>query len=894
MDAYFSAEPSCNDTLYNAYTAPAPCTPSPCAITDLSTGNQSNCLPGVPVYTQQIIVTYNDAPASGTLNVNGQAFGITGSPQTCTLLALDANGADIDVTAFFSDDPACTRTETDMFSAPSGCAPLIWTGNTSTDWHDMTNWSPNEIPTQFNPVTIPSVPTGGVFPVIATGSPFNGNSNNIIIETGASIDVQAGRILFVRGNITTADPVDLGNGIISMIGTGLTFYLSGHITMGKLDIQSCTVEFEGATTNSLSVKEHIQLVFGTLNANNGEVTLLSTAAGTAYLDEFTFSGNYLGEITVQRYVTPGSGLGQRYFGVATNNSSITGLDQTYTGYPLGALVPDNCATGLLTSSSPYSNLMRWNEDGPYPTSCYLEGWEAINDANNLTLGRAYSGWMNDASIISTSGTPVSGPVFYTNLDNSGNGNVETDGWHLLSNPYPTPLEMAAVSNAGFTSPQYYDGASGSFLGTYQPIMPMTNIPIMQGFVAQTAGPNDWSVSNADRSSTYMSEWYSNESWFDYKLEVNVSGNGHADITYVYYNEENTLDFDDFGDCLKRESDYGQPTLYTLFNNENMSLNGMHVSDLGQSIPMGLNPGADGTFELNCSGLESFPSQTTIYIEDLQTGVYHNIENGPLTFAANVLDVEARFVIHFVPAIEVNASPVSCDGSLGIITVDNPDVRTFELNNNGSTISNGTLNTLNEAVAAGNYELTVYDQYGGSQTYSVEVNELETISAAFVLSEMAIEVGNSILLENVTLGSNHSVWNIEGTTLENITELTYTFDEVGVFEIALTVQNDDCNDVKTEQITVFEKTTTDILDVNDFAGIQVRSHNNVIVVDLSNSALEGSTEVEVVNFLGQILAKKLLNAKEIRQIEVNVASDGYYLVKVINKQQSNTYKVLLAK
>lgn len=93
-----------------------------CAITDLSAANQTACNPATNAYDQNIVVTYSNPPASGTLIVNGQSFAITTSPQTVTLRALTANGAAVDVTASFSADGACTRTSTSLFTAPAACS----------------------------------------------------------------------------------------------------------------------------------------------------------------------------------------------------------------------------------------------------------------------------------------------------------------------------------------------------------------------------------------------------------------------------------------------------------------------------------------------------------------------------------------------------------------------------------------------------------------------------------------------------------------------------------------------------------------------------------------------------------------------------------------------------
>jgi len=96
-------------------------TPTGCMITALAAGSQSPCNTVDNTYTQEVIVTYTSPPGAGTLDVNGQSFAIGTSPQTVTLTGLNSDGADVDVTAVFSDDALCTFTSLALFTAPSPC-----------------------------------------------------------------------------------------------------------------------------------------------------------------------------------------------------------------------------------------------------------------------------------------------------------------------------------------------------------------------------------------------------------------------------------------------------------------------------------------------------------------------------------------------------------------------------------------------------------------------------------------------------------------------------------------------------------------------------------------------------------------------------------------------------
>lgn len=105
----------------------------PCSISALALGTQTACNAADNTYTQQITVTYTNAPSSGTLVVNGQNFAIGASPQTVTLTGLAANGLPVNVTVSFSASPSCTFSSNNLFTAPGSCsASPVCTPNNGT------------------------------------------------------------------------------------------------------------------------------------------------------------------------------------------------------------------------------------------------------------------------------------------------------------------------------------------------------------------------------------------------------------------------------------------------------------------------------------------------------------------------------------------------------------------------------------------------------------------------------------------------------------------------------------------------------------------------------------------------------------------------------------------
>ena len=94
---------------------------SQCTITAITAGTQTICDPITNVYTQEVTVTYSAPPGTGTIDINGQSFPITGSPQTVILTNLVATDqVPVDVTAGFSDE-LCPFTENALFTPALDC-----------------------------------------------------------------------------------------------------------------------------------------------------------------------------------------------------------------------------------------------------------------------------------------------------------------------------------------------------------------------------------------------------------------------------------------------------------------------------------------------------------------------------------------------------------------------------------------------------------------------------------------------------------------------------------------------------------------------------------------------------------------------------------------------------
>ena len=770
------------------------------------------------------------------------------------------------------------------------CTQNVWTGATDSEWSEPTNWTCQVVPAN----TCLSAPTANDTVIIPAGSTVTPvitgaqGAASLTVSSGSSLIIDGS--LEVCGNIAHDGMAFTGNGYLKLVGSS-SQELSGSGTFGfvVLDNTSGAQVLQGS---SMGVDSALILSNGTFT-NGGTFSLNSGSTGTAYLDDFSGAGSYAGDLTVNRYVSSGVGLGQRLFGSAVSGSTVSGLDGTYSAYPNGYVIPLlGCFPNSIDPLSPYSNLFSYDEN--VPTFCSQAGWFA-EDASSLSLtpGEGYSGWMLDGSNITVSGSPNSGPQNSAVLS-STNTNTAAAGWHILSNPYPSPVLTSEVTNGtGLTSVQYYEGSSGAYSGTYQPaLVSGSTIPVMQGFTALSTGTGSLALDNPDRVASTNGFFAKSNDWFAYRLDMEISIDGSKDVTYLYYSDNSSSQFDELGDCEKRESDSNKPTLYTRSNTQMMSLNGLHLNDLGSSVPMGLITPIQSMATINFTGMTDFPVNTTIYLEDKVNGVFHNLINGDYTFTSDPSENGTdRFEIHFVLPVSFNLVEPTCANTNGAIIDNTNDGREYNIFNEGLVVGIGVLNGSSNELAAGDYTIEVYDQYGGFQTYDFTVDVITPVTAGIISSASAIESGESIDFEFNGADAYTYEWAVNGQVVAQTEMFSYEFTTPGQYVVEVFAANDICDAIATRIIDVAEK-STGVIEIGN-GSLSIYESDGDVVLNFTNIN-EGKVEASVYNLLGQELASVVLESSG-KQIIQNVNwADGYYLVKVQIGQQVVNETILITK
>ena len=484
------------------------------------------------------------------------------------------------------------------------------------------------------------------------------NGTNLYVESGATLyvathyDNQAGSTLInsgevrVSGNFNNSGTPEVDE-LVVLDGSGPQFVTGLTRFNDILEIEksgsSATV-----TSGTVEIMNILRLNSGVMNAN-GNTVIRSTSSGTGLVDDFSdpsYNGVLTGNLRVQRWL-PSNGF--HYIGSAVNTANVSELSEIgLYGPDGGQTVPQpDCNPNYLAYGSPYGAMFEWHEDGPWLVpGCQQSGW-FVRSAGTMTNARGYAIIGAAGQVIEIGGsegnTSELSTVTYSGLSNT---NPTGDGWHMVSNPFPSPMVWYAPPS-GFDGQAQIWQTSGSYNGTYQPMLPSpaSLIASSQGFMVRTSsGPSSFALPQSYRSlgdPPFYKEDLSNT------FDIIVQAEGFADKTRVRFGTDVTNGFDSMADANKLKARGAQPTLQTRLRGIDYSINSLSLEDHPMTVPMDLIPGISGDFKFTAKHLDQFTVEAHVYLEDLKLNKIQELTINPVyTFSADESDDPERFLLHF--------------------------------------------------------------------------------------------------------------------------------------------------------------------------------------------------------------------------------------------------------
>ncbi|WP_345123998.1 T9SS type A sorting domain-containing protein [Hymenobacter antarcticus] len=523
---------------------------------------------------------------------------------------------------------------------------FTWLGTVSTNWYTAANWSCNQVPDSTSTTLIPA--GMGNYPALSTAAVI---IRNLTVTSGATVSTSGN--LRLKGNLLNNGTLNTASASLFCAGTtAQTLGGSGPLRFLNLTVANPA----GVTLQApLGLRRVLRLAIGNL-ASNGNLTLESDASGTAMVLNPAGGGLVTGAATAQRYVSPAlnAGLGYRHF--ASPVAGATVADLRGPGFPAPVVNPAYNTAPDPFVVTPFPTVFTYGEQRLTTTgnSTFDFGWQSPALGDPLAAGQGYTVNLAPATL-SLTGTLRTGnqPVTLTR------GATANSGWQLLGNPYPAPLNWDNLARpTGMNNALYTFQSSGQYAGSYVSYVNNVGpaganlVASGQAFFGRVGLPATVTLTFTDaaRETVYSSPVQNRgtaETRPLLELELKAPTAGTLpDVLYVYQEAGATAAFDSYYDALKVILNGGQqPTLYQQAGPESLSIQGLPVGNQSQALPLGVNAPTAGTFTFTPQRLDNFPPATTLFLEDRQTGTWHNLRTGAYTATLAQGLSTARFVLH---------------------------------------------------------------------------------------------------------------------------------------------------------------------------------------------------------------------------------------------------------
>ena len=413
------------------------------------------------------------------------------------------------------------------------------------DWKTAATWVENKVPSKAYNVFI----TGST----VTDTTTTGRCNNLTINAGGKLTVEAGKSLAVKGNMliksdatSTGSFIDAGTGTTVTGSTSVERYTTGNLDGGWPKPALITWHYVSSPVSGGTIASYMGSLLNYWNEPANTWSPMTLPLTTPLLP----NKGYAAATTSNQVITFTGGI------LNTADQNVTGLTRTGAGL----------YSGFNLIGNPYPSALQWNA--------------AVVDRTNI--GSSAYLWNGSTYLTFTT----------------------SDGYVI-----PAEQGFGVMVNSGFTS--------GSI-----------------------------TLRNASRAHSVSS--YLKNSPVE-KLSLKVNGNNLEDFTSIRFNTEATEGFDNEFDAYKIWGISACPQIYTMTTDDNLSINSLPEMTTQTVIPVGFMAGANDTYSITASGLESFSPGTDIYLEDLLLNKTQNLNTNPVyEFTVTAGTGTHRFNIHFSP------------------------------------------------------------------------------------------------------------------------------------------------------------------------------------------------------------------------------------------------------
>ncbi|MGM0582048.1 MAG: T9SS type A sorting domain-containing protein [Bacteroidota bacterium] len=368
--------------------------------------------------------------------------------------------------------------------------------------------------------------------------------SNSLTQSIAEIDV--------KGDFINDGTYTHNNNLVRFAQAG-TKNISGAnpISFYDLAVEGGTVNVDGTVDleNTMTFAGTPTVDFD--GTGSGVFTLKSTPTRDASIGDAT-GVTLNGNLNVERAVYTLRGDGKGYHMVGFPISGATVGEVQGSGFAITGTFTGASTTG--TQGDGYASVFSYDQS---VSGDFTNGYTAFpgsggSTASEFEHGTGYFMFTYDGDApgtISTTGTVFTGE-FTKSLPYTANGNVPTEdeGWHLISNPYPSAINWDLVTTSNTESDAWLWNPNA---GAWEALADGANATIPQGqafFLRSLSGDGSITINEDDKVSDFKSFYKSPEPAQIFK--VGLDNGSYVDYTYIGLKEGATFNYDGTDDASR--------------------------------------------------------------------------------------------------------------------------------------------------------------------------------------------------------------------------------------------------------------------------------------------------------------------------------------------------------
>lgn len=683
--------------------------------------------------------------------------------------------------------------------------------------------------------------TGSIWSTSRTGSPapstatFN-CSATMVLQSPDVVDMGAGPFnlfeLYVENgstlNLTAAPDIDICGNAVDVDGAVTTnmfneveFLNEGPATLGgdavAVNFETLIANGEGLTVvglDTVNIWTELRVENDDFDASATRLNLRSDANGTARLAPVIAPDTYTGSLTMERYVPAGTTNWRSLANPIVGKNVASWKDDFYTaGFP-GSHFP-----GFQVGGNPWPSIRHYDETNV--GALLSDGLMGVTGTGMaLTLGKGFTAWSGSTLNTTTAfvidvtgvpniaGTPVTLPMTWTNT-----GNPTVDGWNLVGNPVPSPIDFTDVVLGADVDNFYYvfnpvTGNNATWdegLGLSIPGGQLNgNIQSSQGFWLKANGAavtttvdENAKVLDLNGGGLFGGEQSAPQPMV--RLQINSGINPFLDETVVHF-ATGAPTYGDEHDIEKMV--FGHPEAPAIWSNsssgEDLILNAWGGLAADAVIPVSVKVGVTGTYTLKAYDAQGIMGRSCLVLEDLWTGTSTPLTEGAeYTFAADVNDAAepARFVLHATASLPHYYEATSCsgvnDGQATVVNTGTAPIDVTWMDDMGNVLLVQTQVQgvgIFTGLAAGDYAVEVTGAGCASMVEAFTIDAPSALGISSVPGAATCDVASDGAVDLIVFGGTAPysyLWS-NGATDEDLVGV-----EAGVYDVEVTDANG-CN------------------------------------------------------------------------------------------------------